>query len=264
MSVVVICNKVFCSMLWEVVIMSRIIRGTILTQLCMLIMMIYASASSASISKNVIGVWNTVSATSGNESVNLEEKGVSIKLQINSDNSIVYILSYPDVEARMQGTWSVKDDIVTMNGQYFSESTFRYDESLDALKCHIEVSGQKVDLVLKRAIEGPATEAFSNIAALDISSADQEMVLAVKENISALSDDELSILACYINQEVVNRKIEKTAHLEAGWYAIGDDIPSGKYIYQIEEGQFAGAYVIAKKMILASWTNLILSIMLSL
>lgn len=44
-----------------------------------------------------------------------------------------------------------------------------------------------------------------------------------------LSDSELIELMYLVNQEVANRRIEKTAELAAGDYIIGVDIPAGTY-----------------------------------
>ena len=161
---------------------------------------------------------------------------------------MVFIFSSATSEIRQLGTWTFKDNLLTMTikGVTVSTNSFKYDESLDTLKCHMDVEGTRAEFVLERAIEGTVTEAFRNIAVPDITPTNQQIVLAAKENISSLSDDEISIFARYINQEIANRKTEKTAHLDAGWYAIGSDIPAGKYIYQIEEGQYLGSYAIAK------------------
>ncbi len=49
-------------------------------------------------------------------------------------------------------------------------------------------------------------------------------------NLSDYSDAELIELLSSVNQELSNRKIEKTAEFAAGKYIIGVDIPAGTYI----------------------------------
>lgn len=53
-------------------------------------------------------------------------------------------------------------------------------------------------------------------------------------DLSVFSDDELVALGQRIYAEIVERKIEKTAHLSAGEYIGGTDIPVGTYILLID------------------------------
>ena len=64
--------------------------------------------------------------------------------------------------------------------------------------------------------------------------------------ISSLSDEELIELYSQINEEIVNRKIEKTAKLLAGTYEIGKDIPAGDYMIVVDntEQSYASFLVI--------------------
>lgn len=50
-------------------------------------------------------------------------------------------------------------------------------------------------------------------------------------DLSAYTDDEIVALLYLVNQEVLDRKIEKSATLPEGEYLIGRDIPAGQYYY---------------------------------
>lgn len=58
-----------------------------------------------------------------------------------------------------------------------------------------------------------------------------------KFTISSLSDEELIELYKQINEEIVNRKIEKTAHLKPGVYFGVDDIPAGEYLLFVDNSE---------------------------
>ncbi|MGN0794702.1 MAG: hypothetical protein ACI4MG_09570 [Aristaeellaceae bacterium] len=49
-------------------------------------------------------------------------------------------------------------------------------------------------------------------------------------DLSSYGNDELLMLLAAVQNEVVARRIEKTAHLTAGRYVAGRDIPAGDYI----------------------------------
>lgn len=53
-------------------------------------------------------------------------------------------------------------------------------------------------------------------------------------DLSVLTDEELSALYTEVTQAIVDRKIEKTAHLESGKYIAGSDIPFGEYVLIID------------------------------
>lgn len=50
-------------------------------------------------------------------------------------------------------------------------------------------------------------------------------------NLSSMTDDEIVALLDQVNQELVNRGINKTAKLPQGGYIAGKDLPAGRYIY---------------------------------
>ena len=50
-------------------------------------------------------------------------------------------------------------------------------------------------------------------------------------DLSALSNDELVALLAQVQEEIVERHIERTAKLAGGAYIVGKDIPAGTYIY---------------------------------
>lgn len=63
------------------------------------------------------------------------------------------------------------------------------------------------------------------------------LAAAASIDLAALSDDEIIALSQRMQEEFVNRKIEKTATLPDGSYTIGKDIPAGTYILKgIHEG----------------------------
>ena len=55
------------------------------------------------------------------------------------------------------------------------------------------------------------------------------MALAVDIDLSKYSDSELKQIISLVNQEMMDRKIIKSAKLPAGRYEVGIDIPAGKY-----------------------------------
>lgn len=55
--------------------------------------------------------------------------------------------------------------------------------------------------------------------------------LADTVNLSSLSNEELVALLTQINQEIVDRGINKVAKLPQGAYIAGKDLPAGRYIY---------------------------------
>ena len=55
--------------------------------------------------------------------------------------------------------------------------------------------------------------------------------LADKVDLSSFSDDEIVELMKQVNQELVDRRINKTAKMAPGTYTGGKDIPVGKYIF---------------------------------
>ena len=55
--------------------------------------------------------------------------------------------------------------------------------------------------------------------------------LADKVDLSSMSDDEIVELMKQVNQEIVDRRINKTAKMAPGTYTGGKDIPVGKYIF---------------------------------
>ena len=63
------------------------------------------------------------------------------------------------------------------------------------------------------------------------------LAAAASIDLATLSDDEIIALSQRMQEEFVNRKIEKTATLPDGSYTIGKDIPAGTYILKgIHEG----------------------------
>ncbi len=55
--------------------------------------------------------------------------------------------------------------------------------------------------------------------------------LADTVNLSTMSDAEIIALLEQVNQEIVNRGINKTARLPQGGYIAGKDLPAGRYIF---------------------------------
>jgi len=55
--------------------------------------------------------------------------------------------------------------------------------------------------------------------------------LAVDFDFSSYTDDEIVELLAQIQDEIVNRHIEKTATLPQGTYFTGKDIPAGSYVF---------------------------------
>ena len=64
-------------------------------------------------------------------------------------------------------------------------------------------------------------------------------------DLSSYSDDEIETLLDRVQQEIVDRKIEKNATLAAGTYIAGEDIPTGTYtVYCKYEGDiWADIYI---------------------
>ena len=57
------------------------------------------------------------------------------------------------------------------------------------------------------------------------------VALADKIDISSMSNEEIVELMKQVNQEIVDRRINKTAKMAPGTYTGGKDIPAGKYIF---------------------------------
>ena len=53
-----------------------------------------------------------------------------------------------------------------------------------------------------------------------------------KIDVKNISDSELVMLLKIVQQEIVDRKIEKTATIYQGRYIVGVDIPAGRYLIQ--------------------------------
>ncbi len=58
-------------------------------------------------------------------------------------------------------------------------------------------------------------------------------VALAEVNLSSMTDDEVVDLLAQVNQEIVNRGINKTAKLPKGRYIAGKEIPAGRYIYTV-------------------------------
>lgn len=56
---------------------------------------------------------------------------------------------------------------------------------------------------------------------------------ATEIDLSSYTDEEIVALLAQVQNEVVNRHIEKTATLPMGTYITGKDIPAGNYVYAI-------------------------------
>ena len=57
---------------------------------------------------------------------------------------------------------------------------------------------------------------------------------AANLDLSGYSNEELVEISRLINQEIVDRKIEKSAHLSGGVYVAGIDIPIGEYLVVVD------------------------------
>lgn len=57
---------------------------------------------------------------------------------------------------------------------------------------------------------------------------------AANLDLSGYSNEELVEISRLINQEIADRKIEKTAHLSGGVYVAGVDIPIGEYLVVVD------------------------------
>ena len=53
-------------------------------------------------------------------------------------------------------------------------------------------------------------------------------------DLAQYSDEELIEIYKQVNQEIVDRKMEKTAHLKGGVYVAGVDVPVGEYLVVID------------------------------
>ncbi len=72
------------------------------------------------------------------------------------------------------------------------------------------------------------------------------LALADTVDLSTFDNDALLELLQQVQQEVVNRKLAKSATLPAGSYIVGKDLPSGSYILncKYDGGWWADIYVI--------------------
>ena len=61
--------------------------------------------------------------------------------------------------------------------------------------------------------------------------------------LDTLTDDEIVQLLQDVQQEVVDRKIEKSAQLISGDYIIGKDIPVGAYVFSTDNEEEVTIYV---------------------
>ncbi|MBR2572162.1 MAG: hypothetical protein IKE30_08595 [Clostridia bacterium] len=57
------------------------------------------------------------------------------------------------------------------------------------------------------------------------------LAAAEEIDLAGLSDDEIVMLLDRVQQEMVDRRIERTADLAGGAYIGGKDIPAGSYVY---------------------------------
>lgn len=58
---------------------------------------------------------------------------------------------------------------------------------------------------------------------------------AVEIDLSKYTDDELKEIFELLNEEMLNRKIVKSATIPVGRYTVGVDIPSGKYVIEMAD-----------------------------
>lgn len=58
---------------------------------------------------------------------------------------------------------------------------------------------------------------------------------AVDIDLSKYSDDELKEIFALLNEEMLTRKIVKSAKLPVGRYTVGVDIPSGKFVIEMAD-----------------------------
>lgn len=58
---------------------------------------------------------------------------------------------------------------------------------------------------------------------------------AVELDLSIYSDDELKEIFELLNEEMLNRKIVKSATIPVGRYTVGTDIPAGKYVIEMSD-----------------------------
>lgn len=58
---------------------------------------------------------------------------------------------------------------------------------------------------------------------------------AVEIDLSKYTDEELKEILELLNEEMLNRKIVKSATIPVGRYTIGVDIPSGKYVIEMAD-----------------------------
>lgn len=67
---------------------------------------------------------------------------------------------------------------------------------------------------------------------------------AVDIDLSKYSDEELIEIRQLINQEMINRKIVKSAKLPVGRYTVGVDIPVGKYVIEMQNKNMTSGPII--------------------
>lgn len=84
------------------------------------------------------------------------------------------------------------------------------------------------EATLETSAEAAETETVETVAAETLAADEEEVI-----DFSAYSDDEIAELLKEINQEVVDRRLEKSAKLEPGVYTVGVDIPAGSYTYSV-------------------------------
>lgn len=85
--------------------------------------------------------------------------------------------------------------------------------------------------------------------------------LGAQIDLDSLSDEEIIALSQEIQKQIVDRNIQKTAHVPAGDYLVGQDIPAGTYSvknnYTDEEhGAYIAVYADEEKSEMLSGDNL--------
>lgn len=67
-------------------------------------------------------------------------------------------------------------------------------------------------------------------------------------DLSQYSDDEIVALYGMVNQEIVSRKLKKSAKVPSGTYIVGEDIPAGKYLLErLTDTSFTYLYIFADR-----------------
>lgn len=61
------------------------------------------------------------------------------------------------------------------------------------------------------------------------------VVQAVEMDLSIYTDEELKEIFELLNEEMLNRKLVKSATIPVGRYTVGVDIPSGKYVIEMAD-----------------------------